>query len=669
MCGIAGFQGRFDPEILHLFNDALCTAGPMTPATWYSARAHVGLAHRRLSIIDVSPLGHQPMDEPAAHRGDRVQRRDLQLSRAPGRPRAEWPFLPRPLGYRSAPRPLRSEGRGDALAAQRHLRLRNLGRCGAVAVSRVRRDGASNLLYFAQTAEGFLFASELKALMCTGTIPATLDVASLFRTLGYLWSPGGATPIRGVRRLGPGEALRVKDCRIVRQWTWAPSTWLAEPINVGSDEAARRVEQSLRTAVHRQMVADVPVGAFLSGGVDSSAVVAMAREKSPQIDCFTIDTGGVRDRGMADDLPYARQVARHLGVKLHVVRIDSSKMAQDLEQMVVQLDEPLADPAPLNVLYISRLAREHGMKVLLSGAGGDDLFSGYRRHRALGFERYWSGLPRPVRAGLRRASGRLTAFGSSGRRIAKALAHADSTREQRLMGYFLWADVERIRSLFAPEHRASLATERIEAPLEDYLRTLPQGMPPLHQMLALEQRFFLADHNLLYTDKMSMAAGVEVRVPFLDNDLVRLANALPAHVKQRGRHGKWVLKKAIERHLPRRDRPSPQSRLRRAAAPVAAARSAGTRRRHAVRCHRRRRGLFDPAAVATLIADDRAGRVDAAYTILGLMCIEIWCRHFLDSVPRRFTSDRVPAASSCGGLRWRCQISCRFVWNHPLNSS
>ena len=501
-------------------------------------------------------------------------------------------------------------------------------------------------LYFAQTAEGFLFASELKALMCTGTIPATLDVASLFRTLGYLWSPGGATPIRGVRRLGPGEALRVKDCRIVRQWTWAPSTWLAEPIDIGADEAVRRVEQSLRTAVHRQMVADVPVGAFLSGGVDSSAVVAMAREEAPEIECFTIDTGGVRDRGMVDDLPYARQVARHLGVKLHVVRIDSSQMAQDLEQMVVQLDEPLADPAPLNVLYISRLAREHGMKVLLSGAGGDDLFSGYRRHRALDFERYWSGLPKPVRAGLRRASARLTAFGSSGRRIAKALAHADSTREQRLMGYFLWADVERIRSLFAPEHRALLATERIEAPLEDYLRTLPQGMPPLHQMLALEQRFFLADHNLLYTDKMSMAAGVEVRVPFLDNDLVRLANALPAHVKQRGRHGKWVLKKAIERHLPHEIVHRPKAGF-----------GAPLRRwlQHDLRelvddtlsvATVDRRGLFDPAAVATLIADDRAGRVDAAYTILGLMCIEIWCRHFLDSVPRRFTSDRVRLRAS-----------------------
>ena len=550
MCGIAGFQGAFDPELLSACADALSHRGPDDSGEWYSPRSQVGLAHRRLAIIDVSPRGHQPMHGPSrtaviVFNGEiynfRELRADLERSGHSFRGHSDTEVL---LAL--------YEAKGEAMLsllngifafaiwddAARSLLLA----CDAMAVKP---------LYFAQTTEGFLFASELKALTRTGTIPATIDVASLFRTLGYLWSPGGATPIRGVRRLGPGEALRVKDCRIVRRWSWATSTWLGEPIDVGPDEAVRRVEQSLRTAVHRQMVADVPVGAFLSGGVDSSAVVAMAREEAPQIECFTIDTGGVRDRGMTDDLPYARQVARHLGVKLHIVRIDSSQMAQDLEQMVVQLDEPLADPAPLNVLYISRLAREHGMKVLLSGAGGDDLFSGYRRHRALGFERYWSGLPRPVRAGFRRASGRLTALGSSGRRIAKALAHADSTREQRLTG----TSSGQTWSESAPSSRLStaylLATERIEAQLEDYLRTLPQGLPPLHQMLALEQRFFLADHNLLYTDKMSMAAGVEVRVPFLDNDLVSLANALPADIKQHGRHGKWVLKKAMERYLPR----------------------------------------------------------------------------------------------------------------------
>ena len=168
------------------------------------------------------------------------------------------------------------------------------------------------------------------------------------------------------------------------------------------------------------------------------------------------------------------------------------------------------------------------------------------------------------------------------------------------------------------------------APLDDYLDGLPPGLPPLQRMLSLEQRFFLTDHNLLYTDKMSMAAGVEVRVPFLDNDLVQLANALPPGLKQRGAEGKWVLKKAMEPYLPHDVIYRPKTGF-------------GAPLRHWLRHELRewvgdnlsadtlrRRGLFDPNAVAALVADDQAGRVDAAYTILGLVCIEIWCRQFID---------------------------------------
>jgi asparagine synthase (glutamine-hydrolysing) len=358
----------------------------------------------------------------------------------------------------------------------------------------------------------------------------------------------------------------------------------------------------------------------------------MARESAPAIDCFTINTGGTRDAGVTDDLPYARQVARHLGVPLHEIEVDSSRMAADLERMVFQLDEPLADAASLNVLYISDLARQHGVKVLLSGAGGDDLFTGYRRHHALMLERYWAWLPAAARAGLRHASARLDQGGAR-RRVTKSFAHANSAASERLIGYFLWADTARLRGLFAPEHHATLAGERIAAPLEDYLTTLPADLPPLQRMLALEQRFFLADHNLLYTDKMSMAVGVEVRVPFLDKDLVRLANALPIRVKLRGRDGKWVLKKAMEPYLP-------HDVISRAKTGF------GVPLRHWLRHELkelvddtlsaetlRKRGLFDPSAVGTLVADDRAGRVDAAYTILGLICIEIWCRRFLESPP------------------------------------
>jgi asparagine synthase (glutamine-hydrolysing) len=198
-----------------------------------------------------------------------------------------------------------------------------------------------------------------------------------------------------------------------------------------------------------------------------------------------------------------------------------------------------------------------------------------------------------------------------------------------MAGYFLWADPQRVLGLFASDVRSALADEVMTAPLEDYLDTLPAGMPPLQQMLALEQRFYLPDLNLLYTDKMSMAAGVEVRVPLLDHDLVRLANALPTRLKQRGAEGKWVLKKAMEPYLPHHIIYRPKTGF-------------GAPLRHWLRHELRalvddllsadtlrRRGLFDPDAVANLVAADRAGRIDAAYTILGLVCIEIWCRKFL----------------------------------------
>ena len=633
MCGIAGFQGGFDPALLRSFVSRLRHRGPDDSGVWYGPDSRVGLAHCRLSIVDLSPAGHQPMEDATrstviVFNGEIYNFRDLrrELQRDGYRFRGKSDTEVLLALYRAKGEAMLPLLNGIfAFAAYDRSDETLLLACDSMAVKP---------LYVVERPEGFLFASELKALMMTGAMPAELDIAAIFRMLGYLWSPGGATLVKGVRRMGPGEALRIRNGRIVRQWQWAASPW-SQPARVAPRDAIRRVEQSLRTAVHRQMVSDVPVGAFLSGGVDSSAVVAMARERAPSIECFTIDTGGVQDAGTADDLPYARRVAQHLRVPLHAVRIDASQMARDLENMIVQLDEPLADPASLGVRYISRLARQRGVKVLLSGAGGDDLFSGYRRHHALLLERYWSAWPQTVRRTLQRASRPLTRFGAAGRRVSRWLAHADCTPDRRLVGYFLWTDPARIRGLFAADHRDALTDERIDAPLEAHLRTLPADMSPLSRMLSLEQRFFLADHNLLYTDRMSMAEGVEVRVPFLDNELVGLVNALPDDVKHRGGTSKWVLKKAMETHLPRRI-------LHRSKAGF----GAPLRRwlRHELRplvddtlcAHALQgRGLFEPAAVARLVADDRAGRIDAAYTILGLMSIELWCRAFLDRRPRR----------------------------------
>ena len=198
--------------------------------------------------------------------------------------------------------------------------------------------------------------------------------------------------------------MTVRNGAVQRQWRFYDLPIYDPPEPMPASAAVEKLGEALKTAVTRQMVADVPVGAFLSGGLDSSMVVALAREHTEKqpMQCFTI---GFTDKvlaaeGITEDLPYAKRVAQHLGVKLHTVHV-GPEMINQLSDMIYFLDEPQADPAPLNVLFISRLARENGMKVLLSGAGGDDIFTGYRRHYSLMCEKYWTWLPAAARKLIR----------------------------------------------------------------------------------------------------------------------------------------------------------------------------------------------------------------------------------------------------------------------------
>ena len=462
-----------------------------------------------------------------------------------------------------------------------------------------------------------------------------MDKDALERYLTYLWCPGAGTPAVEIRKLGPGEAMRIVEGFVHEQFTWYRlplfSRTASKKIPMSEGQAIRGVESHLRQSVKQQMVADVPVGAFLSGGLDSSSLVAFAREENPNIHCFTIEAEGLNTEGETEDLPYARRVAKHLNVPLEVVRIEASRMADDLPGMVAQLGEPLADPAPLNVLYISRLAREHGIKVLLSGAGGDDLFTGYRRHRALMGEALWSWLPQPARAGLEQISRRLNKRHPFQRRLAKLFSGATLDGDTKLVHYLRWADRRDLQQLYTPDFRFALSNDCSQDPMIEFLSCLPKKITRLERLLALEQRFFLTDHNLNYTDKMSMAVGVEVRVPFLDLKLVDFAAQIPDNFKQRGREGKWVLKKTMEPYLPHDVIYRPKTGF-------------GAPLRHWMQHDLKvltgdllsekalkRRGLFDPKAVHRMISDNLSGRIDASYTLFSLLCIELWCRRFIDN--------------------------------------
>lgn len=630
MCGIVGYAGTFSPDALAAASRRQAHRGPDDAGRFDDPAAGIGLAHVRLSILDTSPLGHQPMasaDGSAVivFNGEIYNFRELRSELIAA-------------GHR-----FKSHSDTEVLL-QLYLTegegmLKRLNGIFAFAIWNAReqslfvaRDALGvKPLYYAQVRQGFAFASEVKALIELVPEARELDPEALHRYLTFLWCPGEATPLRAIRKLPPGEAMVVRSGRITRRWKWYElPIFRGVRGDLSEDEALRGTADGLRRAVQRQLISDVPVGAFLSGGLDSSSVVAFAKEQAPDIRCFTIDSPGGQDLGTVDDLPYARRVARHLGVPLEVVHVDAADMAQDVEAMVQQLDEPLADPAPLNVLYISRLAREHGVKVLLSGAGGDDLYTGYRRHTAVQLEKYWNWLPAPAREGLERTSAGLNQRNPVFRRMAKAFRGAALEGDARVAAYFAWAREEELRALYSPEFRVALGAAKAEEPMLEFLRPLPASVEPLDRMLALEQRFFLADHNLTYTDKMSMREGVEVRVPFLDLDLVEHAARVPLRLKQRGRVGKWVLKKAMEPYLPKDVIYRPKTGF---GAPVR--RWLRNELRGLVEdvlsdSALKRRGLFDPAGVRKLLAADREGRVDGTYTIFSLVCVELWCRRFVD---------------------------------------
>lgn len=635
MCGIAGFLGDFDQRHLRAMSARIAHRGPDDADLWWNAAQQIGFAHRRLAIIDLSAAGRQPMWA--------VTRQAVIV------------YNGELYNYRELARDLRRDGFAFHSATDTEVILNLYLRDGEGCLERLNgifafalwdvrkrhlllaRDGVGvKPLYYSETSRGLVFASELKALCALPELDRTLDHIALSHYITCLYAPAPRTPFKAVRKLEPGTAMIVENGRIKKTWRfWQLPVGGSAP--TGSiAEQSEKLETLLSRAVKRQMIADVPVGSFLSGGLDSSSLVVFARQyaRERRLECFTI---GFKDstnesEGFPDDLPYAQRVAEHLGVPLHIVWT-GSEMASEFERMVYQMDEPQPDPAALNVLQIARLAHQHGSKVLLSGAGGDDIFGGYRRHYALQLERWWHWMPQGARALLEMGAGAWRQDSAFGRRVAKALQFASRAPAERLTGYFAWLAPQITTGLFAREVRAQVALNDPLDPLLQALGQLPRETSPLGCMLNLEQRFFLPDHNLNYTDKMAMAVGVEVRVPFLDPDLMSFAASLPDDMKQRGAIGKWLFKKSMEVHLPRDVIYRPKAGF-----------GAPLRRwmREELRDHFEtalvpstlsRRGIFDVEAVSRLVQLDRAGRLDAAYPLFALVCIETWCRHFLDPAP------------------------------------
>jgi asparagine synthase (glutamine-hydrolysing) len=539
MCGIAGafrLDGSAAPalpdETLHAMTDVMAYRGPDDAG--YVAGDGCSLGARRLSIIDVEG-GHQPFaDEServwAAQNGEiynhAALRRELEARGHVLRSRCDTEVLPHLY-----------EEHGPRLAE----RLRGM---FAVAVwDRAERRGVLirdrlgiKPLYYAVAGDVLVFGSELKCVLASGLVSAELDPDAIaaYLMLGYV--PGALTPLRDVRKLEAGERLVVAagQVRTERWWDFpAP----APDRSRSSEEWAEALLDKLDESVRLRLMSDVPLGAMLSGGLDSSLIVAlMARHMSEPVKTFAVGFAGEDS-----ELPDARRVAESFGADHHELELQTEAAPDDLRKLVWHLDEPLADLSSLGFLPLCELARQD-VTVALSGQGADELFGGYRKHRVASLAETWNRLPSSPRAAasatLRRGPGR-------GARLADALQATDPVA--RLMASSGLVHPELRGELFGgalAEHAGAA-----EAVLQDRLAGAPAGAP-LESALYLDARLGLVDDMLTYFDRASMACSLEVRVPFLDHELVELSARIPAEHKVRRLRGKHVLRVAARKQVP-----------------------------------------------------------------------------------------------------------------------
>ncbi len=592
----------------------------------------VVLAHARLAIIDLSPAGFQPMTNEDGRvwlviNGEIFNFRELRVELEG-------------LGHR-----FRSQSDSEVLVhgweewgEQVLERIRGMfafilhDREADVTVLARDRLGVKPL-YFATRSDGAVVAaSEIKALLAGGA-PASLDPAGVDAFLRWLWVPDPQTAFAGIEKLEPGHMLAVdaQGNRRLRQY-WDLEY---EPME-GDGDRVEELRAALESAVSRQLVADVPVGAFFSGGVDSTAIVElMRRRRSPDVTtCFTI---GFSQRDLAhdvlgDDLEFARRYAarQHIDYREWVLE---PALADVLPKVVWHLDEPIADPAALSAYHISRAASAD-FTVLLSGMGGDEIFGGYPRYRAAELARRLRRLPRPLQRALRSAAFRLPGAGAGrlstlGRNAQKLLAQAQSPFPDDYLSFLTYFDDQARAGLYAPEFAAAVGASDAGARHREHLAS-QAGEHWLHQAMYLDAKTFLPALNLTYMDKMSMAHSIEVRVPLIDELVVDVMRRTPPEAKMTGLQTKVLFKRAVEGIVPPEILARPKVGF---SAPVRGWLA------HELRpmvddllspASIKRRGLFDPRAVAKLLYDFRSGRRDTALQIWQLLTLELWHEAFLD---------------------------------------
>ena len=638
MCGIAGFaengdfrahagQNEADFHLVHGMCDVIRHRGPDDEGI--HVEPGVGIGMRRLSIIDLS-TGHQPI-----HNEDGTV----------------WVvFNGEIYNFRQLRRELEAAGHCFYTSSDTEVIVHAYEAWGESAFARLRgmfaialwdrrastlllaRDRAGiKPLHYTQTGSRLFFASEMKSLLAAGAVEPEIDLEALDHYLSFLYTPRDRSMFKGVCKLPPGHLLRWRHGRseISRYWSIAADTAFA-----GTEhEAATELRRILAGAVESHMISDVPLGAFLSGGVDSSIVVGlMAAASATPVRTFSIGF----DEPQFDELEHARAVATRFGTEHHefVVRPDALSI---LDRLVAHFDEPFADSSAIPTWYVSQMARQH-VTVVLSGDGGDELFGGYDRYLPHPRVARFDAAPLPGRRAAAAVIWPLLPHGALGKNFLRHVARDDDGRYLDSIAFF---QPDEKRALYSSALARSLSGTDAEATLARHFERFAR-LPRNDRVMRFDFETYLPEDVLTKVDRMSMAHSIESRVPLLDNEVIDFAARLPATMKIRNGRRKHVLKRAVADLLPESilDR-----RKQGFGVPLAAWFRGGLTDifSDVLRSPRaRQRGYFEPVAVDRVLDEHLAGRRDRSLQLWQLLMFELWHREYLDARP----ATRVPYAAA-----------------------
>lgn len=625
MCAIAGLIHCGDPALLDAMMRVQAHRGPESRGQNWFGEFGSGLGHCRLAFLDLSPAGHQPMATPderywIAFNGEVYNFQDIRGELTAGgitfRSRSDTEVVLRAYERWGVDCLKRFNGM-FALA----IFDRQTGKLFAA-----RDQIGIKPIYYWHSGDRIAFASEIKALLELPFIERKPDLDAMLNPARFQISP--LTGFAGIQKLPPANYLIFENGKLSLH-----EYWRIEPREESPAESRviDEMEALLRDAVRLQMIADRPVGTFLSGGLDSSIISALMRANtSSDIHPFTIafSEADQKFEQMPDDSFYAKQVAQQFDFKFHEFVLEPN-IAELLPKMVWHLDEPLSDPAAINTFMISKAARDLGIIVLLNGVGGDEIFGGYRKHLAcLKADIYQSVMPKVFRGPLERALARMpVATGKQGFRYlrwAKRFTSFASLPEaERYLASDLSLSPQQFEELFPGHRYHDSHFFRAQAP-----RLTHPGLSYLTRMCWNDTRVFLPEHNLTYSDKASMAASVETRPPLTDYRIVEKMFSLAPKFRIQGNTQKWLLKKVSERHLP-------HGIVHRPKAPFNAPLRAWMRGPLAPMVDDllsdaalKKRGLWNSAYVRARIENDRRGLEDNGMLIWTLLTWELWFRTF-----------------------------------------